>query len=248
LQVYFIRHAQSENNAKWENLDFSEESRLADPGLTQKGILQANETARFLGESHPEAVVRWIDPYNVRGFFLTHLYCSLMLRAVQTGTILSQYLKIPLEGHMDLHEIGGIYLKNGQEKNDVQILHGKNRDYFGKEFPELILPDQVTDKGWWRGGLEPPEGRFERAERVLSFLKHRHLGTDDKIGVITHGGFFLQLYRKLFRIDENIPGDLDLPYRLILNNCSISRFDFFENEFLLLYQNRVDFLVPDLIT
>lgn len=249
MQVYFIRHAQSVNNAIWENEEFYEGGRKADPPLTETGLQQALMTAEFLAQTHPELPLRWVDPQNTRGFGLTHLYCSLMERAVQTGTIISERLGITLVADRDLHEIGGIYIKEmiGEEEV-IQILHGHNRRYFEMHFPDLILPDAVDNQGWWPGGREAREDRAARAERILAFLKSRHYGTNDKIGVIMHGGIYRQIFRVLFHIDLDVPYDLGLSYRVILNNCSITRIDFEENEFLLMYQNRVDHLPAELIT
>lgn len=249
MQLYFIRHGQSINNAKWDSGDPSEYNRHADPVLTEVGKKQALYAAKFLSRSQPQTEMRWIDPQNACGFGLTHLYCSLMERAVQTGSIISKQLGVPLEGFVDLHEVGGIYLKEpAGDKDLIRILHGHNRQYFQKSYPDLNLPTSLDGSGWWQGGIEPPENRFDRARRIIDFFLQKHAGTQDKIGVIIHGGIYTYIFRLLFNIATDNPGDLDLPFRIIINNCSISRYDFNDEGFMLLYHNRVDFLPPELIT
>ena len=242
MQVYLIRHAQSENNATWDKNNGAK-YRVADPKLTELGISQAKATAEFLTETHPDQETYWVDPQNVCGFGITQMYCSLMERAVQTGTIISQKLGVPLAGRLDLHEVGGIYLKElVDEKEQIRILHGHTREYFVKKYSSLILPEGIEARGWWRGGMETAEEKIQRAEQVIDFLLQKHGGTDDRIGVITHGGAYKQIFRVLFKV---APKTI---FTVLLNNCSITRLDFNENGVTLMYQNRVDFLPPGLIT
>ncbi|MCJ7696358.1 MAG: histidine phosphatase family protein [Anaerolineaceae bacterium] len=242
MQVYFIRHAQSENNATWDSNNGTK-YRVADPKLTEIGIQQAILTAKFLAETHPKRETYWVDPQNVCGFGITQMYCSLMERAVQTGTIISEKLGVPLEGRLDLHEVGGIYLKElVGEKEQICILHGHNKDYLRRNYENLILPEGIKARGWWRGGMETAEEKVPRAKQVIDFLLQKHGGTDDRISVITHGGAYKQIFRVLFKVAP------ETPFTVLINNCSITRLDFNENGVTLMYQNRVDFLSPNLIT
>jgi 2,3-bisphosphoglycerate-dependent phosphoglycerate mutase len=242
MQVYFIRHAQSENNAIWEMEDASEELRKSDPGLTQAGYQQAEITADYLARSGPNPENRW-DPQNRTGFGLTHLYCSLMDRALLTGRIIAERLKLPLLGRSELHEVGGIYLArtvNGAEI--IEELHGHTSAYLLQHYPELNQPEGIDPKGWWRGGLETREEKLTRAHEIVKFLVGTHGGTDDRIGVITHGGIYKSIFRVLFNVAP------DALFTVVLNNCSITRVDFDENGVTLMYENRVDFLPNNLIT
>ena len=47
MQLYFIRHGQSENNARWMSTG-SHRWRSEDPGLTEVGQQQAEILAQFL--------------------------------------------------------------------------------------------------------------------------------------------------------------------------------------------------------
>ncbi len=53
MQLYFIRHAQSTNNARWESGEFTDNPRVADPPLTDKGILQSQLVAQELSKHNP---------------------------------------------------------------------------------------------------------------------------------------------------------------------------------------------------
>ncbi len=240
MQLYFIRHGQSENNELWMRTG-SHKWRSEDPGLTEVGRQQAEFLARFLGQADPASTVTDSDIQNVAGFGITHLYSSLMVRAVATATIIADALGLPLVAWEDLHEYGGIYLRDGQT-DERMGLPGRNRAYFEQHFPDLVLPDYLGETGWWNRPFEDPEQRFPRARRVLRDLIERHGHTDDRVAVVSHGGFYNYLLAAIL----NLPGREG--YWFVLSNTGISRIDFNEDEIWLGYLNRVDFLPKDLIT
>ena len=240
MQLYFIRHGQSENNALWLNTG-SAKGRSEDPGLTEVGRRQAELLAQFLRRADPATEVNGSDFQNVAGFGLTHLYTSLMVRAVATGTIIARALNLPLVAWEDLHEYGGIYLHD--EQTDERIgLPGRNRAYFEAHYPDLVLPDSLGEAGWWNRPFEEPELRLPRARRFLHDLMERHGHTDDRVAVVSHGGFYNYLLAAIL----NLPGREG--YRFVMNNAAISRIDFNDEEIRLIYLNRVDFLPRELIT
>ena len=107
VQFYFIRHAQSENNLLWQRTGSSKE-RSEDPGLTAVGRQQAHLLAQYLRGPDPPMATQGRNPQNVAGFGLTHLYSSLMVRAVATGTIIARVLGLPLVAWEEAHESGGL--------------------------------------------------------------------------------------------------------------------------------------------
>ncbi len=256
MQLYFIRHGQSTNNALPDDFeDNGSHNRSEDPDLTPRGILQAQITGEALAHQDtsqpiPHTPYGNKDFQNRLGFGLTHLYSSLMVRAVHTGTIISERLGLPLTANIDMHECGGIYLQKEVENHKViEILHGKGRSWFSRHYPNLQFTSPVTEDGWWPGGKEDYPPRLERAFRVLEFLKDRHAGTDDRVGIITHGSFFAILFRAMFKLDLHILRSADQPYRLIYNNCGITRIDILNSRFFdLVYLNRTCHLPNDLIT
>ena len=240
MQLYFIRHGQSENNALWLNTG-SHKWRNEDPGLTEVGQQQAEFLAQFLSQAAPGVAASGSDIQNVAGFGITHLYSSLMLRAVTTGTIIARSLDLPLVAWEDLHEWGGIYLRDEQTDEPIG-LPGRNRAYFEQHFPDLVLPDSLGEAGWWNRPFEEPEQRLPRAKRFLRDLLERHGGADDRVAVVSHGGFYNYLLVTIL----NLPGREG--YWFVMNNTAISRIDFNDEEIRLVYLNRVDFLPKELIT
>jgi 2,3-bisphosphoglycerate-dependent phosphoglycerate mutase len=247
MQLYIIRHAQSTNNARWLETR-SSLGRDEDPGLTEIGKKQAQILGEFLSRSSSINPLHEHDPRNQAGFDLTHLYCSLMLRSVQTGTELAKATGLPLEGWVELHETGGMITGDG-EMEPYRGIPGKPRSYFEENYPDLILPDGVDENGWWNRPFEGEEERPLRAQRVIQKLITRHGRSTDRIAIVTHGAFSNYLIRGLIGLTENASLWFDL------SNASITRVDFIrdrdqpENIFrVIFYMNRLDFMPNELIT
>ena len=82
MELYFIRHGQSVNNAGWNNPEYMEHP---DPYLTEMGIEQAKHLAKYLKEKQHITNDRVWNNQNQYGFGFTHIYTSLMERAVATA-------------------------------------------------------------------------------------------------------------------------------------------------------------------
>jgi len=242
MQFYFIRHAQSENNLLWAETG-SSEGRSEDPHLTPVGRRQAQALAEFLrGPDHgKETLIVEFDLQNVHGFGLTHLYCSLMVRAVETGRVVARALDLPLVGWLDTHETGGIHRWDPETEQPVG-LPGHGRSFFEAEYPELALPDSVDEAGWWNRPFEKYEERRLRAQRFLDELDRRHGDSDDRVAVISHGGFYNHMMHCLLGMPEG-----QSPW-LSMNNAAITRVDFGPERTWLVYANRCHFLPPEIIT
>lgn len=247
MQLYFIRHAQSENNLLWAQTG-SHEGRSDDPDLTPVGRRQAKALAEFLRSQEqakdplgePTLTVEY-DAQNVYGFGLTHLYCSLMVRAIETGQVVASTLDLPLVGWPEIHETGGIHHKD-PVTGELVGLPGHGRSFFVTHYPELVLPDSVTEAGWWNRPFEPSEVRAGRARRFLDELVRRHSGSSDRVAVISHGGFYNHVMRALLGMPE------EGSRWFSLNNVAISRIDFDEETNWIQYTNRCDFLPGEIIT
>lgn len=239
MQLYFIRHGQSVNNALWADTR-SSNGRSEDPELTELGMRQAEAVAEYLKYASPTGG-RLCEGQRASGFGITHLYCSLMIRAVQTGSIIARKLGITLEGWEELHEQGGIYLED-EVTGEKKRLPGKSREYFEKHYSELILPEKFIDSGWWnRRPFEKPEESMLRAKLFLGSLREKHGGTEDRVAVISHGGFYNDILNNLLGILANNGW-------FSIYNTGITRINFFSDRFDIIYQNRTDHLTPELIT
>ena len=239
MQFYFIRHGQSENNRLWA-LTGSSKGRNEDPDLTGLGWRQAEQLARFLAQPGLDRGERQWDAQNVGGFDLTHLYSSLMVRAVCTATVVAQTLGLPLVAWPDAHEVGGIHVRDA-ETDERRGLAGRGRSFFEEHHPHLILPESLDDGGWWNRPYETREERPERARRFVAELLARH-GDQDRVAVISHGGFYNYVLDQVFDMGARTDR------WFVLNNTGITRIDFDEERAWLNYANRVDFLPQEMIT
>jgi 2,3-bisphosphoglycerate-dependent phosphoglycerate mutase len=246
MELYFIRHGQSVNNANWSNAGYQESP---DPTLTEIGHQQAQILADFLKKNQ---TITKEDEWNIQnryGFGLTHIYTSLMERAAFTAAPIAQALDIPLLAWKEIHEEGGIYSR--EDKSSVQGLSGRPRSFFMQNFRTLTLPDDLDETGWWNRPYEGDEERQPRADQVLAELLTRHRDQKGKpvhrVAFVSHGGFFMRLLCAMLKLPWR-QASLGMRSWFILNNCSISRFDIYGDELNISYLNRTDYLPDHLIT
>ncbi len=239
MKFYFIRHAQSENNLLY-NTTGASNGRSQDPELTETGRQQAEILARFLSRADSAPASKLTDHQNIAGFDITHLYTSLMVRAVATGAVIARALNLPLVAWEDLHETGGIFIEDAVTGTRTGQ-PGRNRANFATHYPNLILPATLGEAGWWNRPFEEREERPARAERFLQELLARHGGKEDRVAVISHGGFYNVLLRTIFKIERE-----DCWFGL--NNAAITRIDFDTEGVGLDYMNKVDFMPKELVT
>lgn len=239
MQIYFIRHAQSENNHLFD-LNGNSKGRNEDPDLTSVGKKQAKLLLDYF-LSHQNNGNNLKDDLNRSGFSFTHLYTSPMTRAIKTGWNVALKLDLPLKVIMDLHEGGGIFLEN--EEKQLIGLPGKPKSYFLKNFPGLILDQDMDENGWWNRPFEPYENRKPRAKKVIQYLLENH-HENDHIALFSHAGFFNYFLSALLNYDESEF------IRFNINNASISRIDIEKSSFIsrILYINHISFLPNTMIT
>jgi 2,3-bisphosphoglycerate-dependent phosphoglycerate mutase len=247
MQLYIIRHCQSENNALWQRTG-SSNGRVADPALTDLGQQQAEHLAKFITDSKGNDTGQSQDPIDRSGIDITHLYCSLMSRSIETGLYIANSLGLPLIARDDIHERGGIYLEDAQT-NEKNGLAGPNRDHFEQHFPSVTLPGTLGQEGWWNRPYEDRNAAITRAQSFLEWLLATHDGTDNRVAIVIHGGFIQSLFCVLFetpRLGTNQGKSREIWIKA--NNGSITRIDFLDKVVRLAYLNQVYFLPDHLIT
>lgn len=240
MQLYFIRHGQSENNILWERENYNQ-LRYDDPALSELGKKQAQCIAKALADAAQRSADEEKETHYTHKFGITHIYTSLMIRAIDTGTAIATALGLPLVVWMDLHESGGIFKENPQS-GELIGQPGKTRDYFEAHYPNLQIPEPFDAGGWWQRPFEPREARPARARQVLTELLARHGNTDNHVVLVSHGGFYNYLIRAILKLPAEQPLWLDV------QNTSISRIDFLPEETKIVYSNRVNFLPHDLVS
>ena len=245
MRLYFIRHGQSTNNALGHlSREEVELLRSHDPELTDIGVQQAERVAQFLKDAvdmpHP-------DP---EPFAFTKIYVSPMIRALNTAKPIVEALNMQAEVWTDIHEIGGLFKADAED--NVTGFPGLSCHDFAERYPDYILPDNITDKGWWdvNQPRETPDQFMARAIRVV--LKLRKMAhTNDRIVLVAHAAFLDSLMKALL---SQLPMH---PDKLFYNhyNTGITRIDFAESKYStspehirLHYLNRVDHLPPELRT
>lgn len=240
MQFYFIRHGQSTNNEKYAR-EGTQSGRHPDPTMTDLGVRQTEALAKFLSEAQStRSSRRGVDPGAVE-FGFTHLYCSLMVRAVQTGTILSRSLDLPLVAWPETHERGGIY-QSEPDSGEPVGLPGNSKEFFTQHYPELQVPVDMGREGWWGRPYESREESRLRAQLVVERLIALHGQSEDRVALVSHGGFF----------QEVMAAALDIPtfgdHWLMLHNTGMARLDFSNGEVVLRYLNRLDWLTVEMIS
>ena len=223
MELYLIRHGQSTNNE-------GKLPRAADPPLTDIGV----EQARWVGES-------------LRDEGITRLYSSPMLRTLQTAQIISDIINLPPHVFVGLHEWGGIWEARG-DGTAVQ-LPGLNRSGICEICSDAVLPDDVTDQGWWfnEGFAGDIEGMAELShENGLAFIAHlteHHVDTDERVAAVSHGGSGGSLISAFF----GLPPDVGYS-RFTQNNTGVSKLLFTSERRQLQYLNKISHLPPEAVT
>ena len=254
MHLYLIRHCQSSNNAVLDKKQSQDENvpggawideMVPDPPLTEKGNKQGKLLARFLSEhghlntSHNQPH----DTQNTAGFHISHIYCSLMTRSIVTAQYVSRELQIPLVVWRDIHECGGVFTKDTETGERIG-LPGPNYSHFSSTYPDLVIPEQIDADGWWNRPTENLDDIQKRAQRVHNQILERHAGTDHRVAMITHVGFYHHLLSSILNIPKADKRDLWFH----LNNASISHIDFNSDGTRVNYLNRADYMPIELIT
>jgi 2,3-bisphosphoglycerate-dependent phosphoglycerate mutase len=213
------------------------------------GERQAQNLAEHVtANAHPESrhEDNPVQPYSGYGF--THLYCSPMLRSMQTAEPIARTTGLTPEVWTDIHEHGGIFLGNPRAGDDLVICPGMTRSEILERFPAYQLPDALQEDGWWNRGYEDMPGCYARAIRVARILNQRAKTNRDRemsegIAIVSHGTFIDSLLKAFF---HHLP---DRRHFYQHYNTAITRIDFMPDGTLLLrYTNRTQHLPPDMFS
>lgn len=163
----------------------------AEPHLTERGRRQA----RCAGERARQR------PYQA-------LYTSPMSRALETACALSEATRLAPVVRVDL-----------AEHRELPEFRGFSRSFLEQRYPGIALPEECTEEGWWPGVEEAEAALYERAGLAAAWLRERHAATEDRVLLVTHGGFG----SALLSVFMGLPPCGYL--RFWLGNCSYSVMD-----------------------
>ncbi len=162
VQLYLIRHGQSENNARPEHL------RVEDAELTD------------LGQQQAEQLAPWIATVG-----LDRLFCSPFRRTLQTAWPLMQQSGLEVEVKVPLHEVGGCVAGPGGD--DLVGQPGITAAELLADFPGYRIPDSIDQDGWWKSQPnETGDQLHQRVENLLQSTIAEFAESDQKIGFVMH--------------------------------------------------------------
>lgn len=148
---------------------------------------------------------------------ISHIYTSKMLRAYETGKIISDILDIPVTQISDIEEIhfGGF---TGKTDEQIRSLYGNFQAE--RRLHKEDLPFPV-------GG----ECGADVVKRVMPVLKKLCESDDERIAIVTHGGVIRSVCAHIVGAEQKNK----LKFGIDLENCSISEIVYdYERDFFFL--------------
>ena len=248
MKLYLIRHGESANNVIFSG-GGGDAGRMPDPELTETGHKQAQALGEHM--AHPEGEPQdhpWtIRNDSARGFGLSHIYCSLMIRSILTAGYVAEACDLPLVVHEDIFEKEGIYEESPDGTKTG--LPGPDRSYFEDRFPHMVLPTGMSAGGWYNRPFETDDVFLGRSRKVADDIQRRHGDTDDHVAMVMHGDLIDQLINEFtgtVRHAANYANHWVANWAF--HNTSITRLDFGAGSRVVVYTNRLQHLSPDLVT
>lgn len=135
---------------------------------------------------------------------VTHIVSSPLIRSLATASIIADVVGVTSFGVWTELREGWGELHRSFVRAELQ-----------RRFPRALLPASVSSEGWDHGGDVSYEIFFARAEQSLDLIK-KQFGPDDRVVIVTHGGFANYLLHAILRIERTTPRWFDL------SNCSVS--------------------------
>lgn len=185
LELYLIRHGESEGNLPRDNEKLSMKD-LHDPRLTKKGENQAKAVAEYLKTSDFDAV-----------------FSSALRRALSTATeiINRQPRKQPLQILPAVTEAG----VSAEYVTDLASIHQINpgaslADGLDVSLPLLCYTDSKDEAGL-----------FERAKKALNYIRSRY-SNGEKVAVVCHAAIMTYICFLCMGFEEKVPV-FDLNFR-----------------------------------
>jgi broad specificity phosphatase PhoE len=124
---------------------------------------------------------------------ITHILSSPLIRSLATANVIADLTGImPVEVWAELRE-GWNNLYRSFRRAELQ-----------QRFPSAVFPASIKEDGWEHGGDSSYDLFFARAKHTLQLIEGR-FGPDDRIVIVTHGGFANYLLHAILQIDPSTP-------------------------------------------
>ncbi|MEM8667894.1 MAG: histidine phosphatase family protein [Planctomycetota bacterium] len=222
MQLYLVRHAESQNNARPEN------ERVEDPPITDVGHQQANCLAEWL-----------------RSLKIHTLICSPVRRALQTTRYVVKSTGSHVHVWADVFEEGGIY--SGYGPSAIAGGKGLSRadviDHVADSAEHCTLDESIVDDGWWgERNRETPEQAHHRAGGVKRRLIDTFGADATTVVAIIHADFKRRMLSHL--LGDSIES-IGLGH---LRNTGVTKLDYDGHDWTLDWFNSISHLPNDLIT
>lgn len=231
MKLLLIRHAQSANNRLVAEMG-RDDGRIPDPDITDLGVEQAKALAQMLASGRYPTI--------------THLYCSLMRRTIQTAVPIADTLDLQIVARTDAHEFPGPYTGPSSQRASHQ---GSPRSQLMAFSSRTQLPDSATEDGWYTGGLETEEALEQRAAALIEDLRAHH-EPQDVVALVSHGWFGAIVLKTALGASAQAWFDHHNTATSLIEwrNFLVSGEDTPRPETVLVWGNRTDHLTPEQIS
>ena len=226
---YFVRHAQSTNNALGPESGPDHPGRSSDPVLTDLGEAQAAAVAAHFRAQEDD--LAQVPGPRADGYRVSSVFSSAMQRALQTAAPIAQALGagVRFEVVGDIYEQGGIFdhvehaggaaappaaAAEAAAEASCSPGHGLSAAQMRERFgPSLEIPKDGEDaafsassSGWYVGeGFERMDATTARVDRMAAWLwrlaaQRIRAGTRGAVLIVSHGMLLDMLFKRLLNV------------------------------------------------
>jgi 2,3-bisphosphoglycerate-dependent phosphoglycerate mutase len=222
MQLYLVRHAESENNARPPYL------RVEDPAITAIGRLQAQHLADWM-----------------RTLSIDHLITSPFLRTLQTTRYITDAIGGSVSVWHDVFERGGCFRGHGVDATEGGIGLGRSDviRHVVADADRCTIDPTIEESGWWGGKTkETDQEAVERSINVVRRFTATFSDSGQTVVAVIHADFKRELLTQMLSPRAN-PATFGP-----LRNVGISKLDYDGQHWKLDWFNSVTHLPHKLIT
>lgn len=221
MELYLVRHAESENNA------LPTYQRVPDPDLTAVGRLQAQHLSHWLTS------LKW-----------DHFITSPFRRTIKTTLPVMQYNAGKVEIWHEVFERGGCF--SGYHEGNFAGQPGMGRSelvrLLGREAERCLIAESIDEAGWWnQPHRESDQEAWQRALQINQKLVQRYQ-RNEVVVMLIHADL------KRLMLADMLQQRCDVIGLGALRNCGITKVNYQQQQWQLDYFNSVTHMPAKLIT